>query len=189
MHSSMTPAVAETPTTAGSKRGGVPVSRGSGEAVAVSDAVRLGVAAAGSTTEGLVALRVGGGVPATGAGTLVPVIDGVAVPVTEGTRTVGSETVSAVARSAGLTPVAAVYASRKPDVESESSSGDEPSSALDCAALLSAVCSADRVPFELESAAATPAMAAAAAARMALCDSGRSELVNARLSSGHRKNA
>jgi hypothetical protein len=71
--------------------------------------------------------------------------DCVLVPVTDGTSTVGSETVSAAARSTGLTPVEALYASKKPDVDSESSSGDDPPScSLDCT-LLSAVTRLDAV--------------------------------------------
>jgi len=58
------------------------------------------------------------------------------VPVVEGTSTVGCEMTSAAARSTGLMPVEAPYASKKPDVKSESSSGDElPGTPLDCAVL------------------------------------------------------
>jgi hypothetical protein len=71
--------------------------------------------------------------------------DCVLVPVTEGTSTTASDTVSEAAKSTGLTPVVALYASKKPDVDSESSSGDEPpSSSLDCT-LLSAVTRAEAV--------------------------------------------
>lgn len=59
--------------------------------------------------------------------------DAVAVPVSDGTLTSGSLIAMAAARSTGLTPVIVEYASRKPDADRESSSGDEPpSSSLAC---------------------------------------------------------
>ena len=62
--------------------------------------------------------------------------DCVFVPVVDGTSICGSDTVSDAARSTGLTPVDALYASKKPDVDRESSSSDDPSSAsLDCTIL------------------------------------------------------
>lgn len=71
--------------------------------------------------------------------------DCVLVLVTEGTSTVGSESESDAARSTGLMPVDAVYASKNPAVDSESSNSDEPpSSSLDCT-LFSAVTRLDAV--------------------------------------------
>ncbi len=57
-----------------------------------------------------------------------------AVGVRDGTTTCGSDRLIRAARSTGFTPVVAEYALKKPDVDSESSSGEEPPSVSEACA-------------------------------------------------------